>query len=330
MNTKLRILLVQGHRNTHRGNPAEMAITPLATRAIQQALRADGHTVDMLQDDNDWFAGTLDAVAREVVRRHTNAPYDLMLDIHFEGDANNTRGVFAIVPDGDGLRSLIAYTGTDSAASNTLDLDYAEAIARGVAESTGLRLRTTGVNRPGVMSEKQTGVGGQGFRLAMFAYTAVVRQRLVRLVLELGNIVGDAAVIQSPGFFERAAEGVANGIRRVADASVVVALPQPTVSPFPRFGHQVELEKPHFVTVSVPMLNVRQWAETDQPIMRVLRQGNTFWARGWIVGETVDGNPIWWVMGKGSASDLHWRVWSGGTSMPPMDILKLKTKETTS
>lgn len=324
MTHKLRILLVQGHRNTSGGNPSEVAITPLAARAIQRALRAAGHTADMLQNDNDWFPGSLDAVGREVVRRHELHPYDIMLDIHFEGDANNTRGVFAIVPDGDGLRTYTSYAGTDAMASNTLDTRYAEAIANAVGESTGLTIRRAGVVKPGVMSEKQTYVGGIGYRLAMFGYTAPVRARMVRLVLELGNIRGDAAIIQSPEFYERAALGVVAGIERVVENSNVVNLPTPTLPPF---GTITRLSRPLLVNVTVDALNVRKWAETDQPIMRVLNRGNSFYARSWIIGEEVAGNSIWWIMGRGNKSDLRWRVWSGGTDQSIAQILKLPTKE---
>lgn len=326
MTRKLRILLVQGHRNTHRGNPAEMAITPLAARAIRRALRAAGHTADMLQNDQDWFAGSLDAVGREVVRLHDTNPYDLMLDIHFEGDANNTRGVFAIVPDGDGLETRSPYRDSDSWESNPLDVHYAEAIARGVSQATGLRIRG-GFRRPGVMSEKQTGVGGQGYRLAMFGYTAVVRHRMMRLVLELGNIRGDADIIQVPGFYDSVARGVVQGIHREMSVGNVVDLAKPTTPEMPPFGHIARFEKPMLVSVTIPALNARKWAETDQPVMRVLRNGNSFYARGWVVGEAVAGNPIWWVMGKGSASDLLWRVWSGGTDKSVTEILSSPTRE---
>ena len=324
MTRKLRILLVQGHRNTSGGNPAEIAITPHAARAIQSALRAAGHTADMLQNDNNWFAGSLDAVGREVLRRHDANPYDIMLDIHFEGDANNTRGVFAIVPDGDGLHSYTPHTGTDAMASNTLDTRYAEAIATAVAESTGLPIRRAGVVKPGVMSEKQTYVGGNGYRLAMFGYTARIRDRMVRLVLELGNIRGDASMIQAPGFYDRAAQGIVTGIERVLGNSTIVRLPKPVLPPF---GTITKLTKSVLVNVTVDALNVRKWAETDQPIMRVLNRGNSFYARSWIVGEEVAGNSIWWIMGRGNKTDLRWRVWSGGTDQTVAQILELPTKE---
>lgn len=327
MNQKLRILLVQGHRNTSGGNAREIARTPAAARAIQKALQEAGHTADMLQHDNDWYPGGLDAVAREVVRRHDLQPYDLMLDIHFEGDAGNTRGVFAIVPDGDGLHTFSPYTGSDSWASNPLDVAYADAIARGISEMTRLQLRTTGVTRPGVMSERQTGVGGMGYRLAMFGYTARVRHRLVRLVLELGNIEGDKRVIGEAQFNDKAGAGVVLGIQRVLQSGAATEFEKPVTSRMPNYGHIVWLERPITVAVTADALNARKWADTGSQIMRVLGKGNSFWARGYIVGENVAGNPIWWIMGGNTKTDLLWRVWSGGTNKAVEEILALPAKE---
>lgn len=322
----IRILIVQGHRNTTGGNPAEMMITPKAARAMQRALIAAGHTADMLQNDADWFPGTLDDVGREVVRRFDTQPYDLMLDVHVEGDANNTRGVFAIVPDGDGLRTTSPYSGSDAWSTNTLDQRYATAITEGIAAATGLDLRRTGVKQPGVMSERQTGVGGKGYRLAMFGYTAKVRHRMVRLVLELGNIRSDADIIGTDGFYERAAAGVVAGIERVTGGSALSVIASPSSPALPSFGTFIELATPILVNVTVDELNARKWAETNQPVMRVLRCGNSFYVRGWIVGERVAGNPLWWVMGKGSKTDLLWRVWSGGTNYSVSDVLVLPQK----
>ena len=327
MKKQLRILIVQGHRNTSGGNPAESAITPLAARAIEKELIRVGHSVDMLQNTNNWFSGSLDAVGREVIRRFNLAPYDLMLDIHFEGDANNTRGMFAIVPDGDGLTTFTKYTGTDAIASNTLDMQYAGAISAAVAESSGLRLRQSGVVKPGVMSERQTGVGGNGFRLAMFGYTANLRNTMARLVLELGNIRGDADVIYQPGFYERVAKGVAEGIAKVQNASGVVQLPAQSGPVLPPFGTITKLEHPVLVSVTASALNARKWGQLNQPVMRVLAKGNSFWANGWIVGDEVNGNAVWWIMGRGAKTDLSWRVWSGGTELGVNEILALPTKE---
>ena len=320
------MLVVQGHRNTSGGDPREAARTPAVANAIVHVLRAAGHEADCLQNDDgradDWFAGSLDAVARAGVARHRQRPIDLMLDIHFEGDPANTRGVFAIVPDGDGLRTLTPYAGSDALATNTLDHAMARAVAHAVAAHTGLPLRTRGVVEPGVMSERQTHVGGDlGWRLAMFGYTAPLRERMVRLVLECGNIAGDAPIIGLPDFPQRVARGVVEGI---ASATGRSGPPSPATTP--PFGTLRDLREPRLTVVTVDALHVRQWAETTQPIRATWRAGVRFWARGWVIGEAVAGNPVWWVTGRGTRTDLRWRAWSGGTDLSGAAVLALPVR----
>jgi hypothetical protein len=321
----LRVMVVQGHRNTSGGNPREMARTPGAARAIVAALNAAGHRAECLQPQDDWFPGSLDAVAQEVMARHRREPIDLMLDVHFEGDAGNTRGVFAIVPDGDGLRTLTPYAGSDAIETNPLDHTLAREVAQAVARTTGLPLRRTNVVEAGVMSERQTYVGADlGWRLAMFGYTAPARDRMARLVLECGNIRGDAAIIDGPRFNERLAQGVVEGIARALGfAPDPVPLPIVSRPVYPLFGTSRQLATPRLMTVMVDALNARAWAETDQPIRGVWKYGRRFWVRGWIIGESVDGNPVWWITGKGVRTDLQWRVWSGGTDLAGEGALAL-------
>jgi len=70
----LRIIVVQGHRNTSGGDPKEAARTPAIANAITEALNAAGHQAICLQNADgsadDWFAGSLDAVARRVMWHH--------------------------------------------------------------------------------------------------------------------------------------------------------------------------------------------------------------------------------------------------------------------
>lgn len=322
----LRVMVVQGHRNTSGGNPREMAKTPGAARAIVAALNAAGHQAECLQPADNWFPGSLDAVAREVMARHRRNPIDLMLDVHFEGDAGNTRGVFAIVPDGDGLRTLTPYTGSDAIETNPLDHTMAREISQTIARMTGLPIRRSNVVEPGVMSERRTHVGADlGWRLAMFGYTAPARDRMVRLVLECGNIRGDAGIIDGPEFNTRLARGVVDGIARALGVAPDPE-PLPVISRpvYPPFGTMRQLAEPRLTTVMVDALNARAWAEMDQPIRGVWKIGRRFWVRGWVIGEAVNGNPVWWVTGKGLRTDLQWRVWSGGTDLAGEGVLALE------
>ena len=324
----LRILVVQGHRNTSGGDPRELARTPKAANAIVAALKNAGHETVCLQNSGgrqgDWFPGSLDAVGREVMALHRQKPFDLMLDVHFEGDPARTPGVFAIVPDGDGLRTVTPYTGSDALAANVLDRAMAREITQAIAASTGMTLRRRGVVEPGGMSERATHVGADlGWRLAMFGYTAPARERMVRLVLECGNIEADAAIIDLADFPQRLAQGVVNGIARMTGAT-----PRPLIKAepaFPPFGTIRRLRESRLTTVTVDALNARQWADLDQPIRGVWQRDRRFWVRGWVIGHEVEGNPVWWITGKGQKSDLQWRVWTGGTDLAGREVLALPT-----
>lgn len=309
----LRIVVVQGHRNSSGGNPAESARTPAIANALAAALRRAGHAVVSLQNDDgssdNWFDGSLDAVARRVMQVHQQQPVDLMLDVHLEGDPSNTPGVFAIIPDGDGLKTLTRYSGNDSAASNARDRAMAASIAAHVARSTGLAIRTRNVIAPGVMSERQTHVGADlGWRLAMFGYTVLGRDTMVRLVLECGNIVSDRAIIDRPDFARNVGAGVVAGIGNLDG-------PPPAPEPEAAFGETGIFPVPQVVTVTAEAMRVRKWAETSQPVMAEWPAGTQFWARGWVIGEVVDDNPIWWITGDGVDEDSSWRIWSGGTDL---------------
>ena len=317
--TRLRIIVTQGHRNTSGGNPEESARTPAIANAVTAALIAAGHDAVCLQNADgsvdNWFSGSLDAVARKVMAMHRDRPVDLLLDVHLESNAANTPGVFAIVPNGQGLKSLTPISGSDRAEPASRGYRLARAMAVEVGRSTGLALRTRGVLEPGVMSEQQTRVGGDlGWRLAMFGYTAPARDRMTRVVFECGNLVTDRAIIDRPGFANRVAEGVMAAIAA-----------EWTSSPYPAFGTQRDLTLPRSVTVTSAMLHARQYAETDQPVLARLAIGSEIPVSGWVIGEAFAGNPVWWLAGSGGASDPRWRIWSGGTNLAGADVLALPT-----
>ena len=109
-----------------------------------------------------------------------------MLDLHFEGGGQP--GIFCVYPDWPGD-------------INPVDQHWAGVIANSIAKATGLKTRTSGVTAPGAMSERQTGVGGDGYRLGMFGLTAAQRVNSIRLVIEHGSLdkSPDADVIASAG-----------------------------------------------------------------------------------------------------------------------------------
>lgn len=215
------VILTAGHRNrTNGGAPGEMARTPKFARAYRDALRAAGHTVFYVQEmdggDPDTFAGTLTALTAKVRAIAAGVPGDrlVMLDLHLEeGDA--PRGAFTIVPDDPTGRS-------DDLWKNNADaVRLGHLVADRIAARTGLALRMA--KEPGVMSERQTGVGEDRKRLAMFGGTAALRARMTRLLVEHGNIVKDLAVIDDPQTPARCAAAV-------VDALAIHFAPQPLIA----------------------------------------------------------------------------------------------------
>lgn len=244
MPAKQVIVIVAGHRSHgDPGDPTEKSLTPTLAVAYVAALRAAGHEVHYVQQEDgdgdlDDTAGGLDTVGgktRELCERHGAT---VMLDLHFEG--GGAGGVFAIVPDAAGLTSAIAGDfSRDLWADNPRDRALAQAISRRISEATGIPIRRTWVREPGVMSETQTGVAGRyGARLAMFAYTAPLQEQTVRLVVEHGALdtQPDRSIILRQDFAGRAA---AAAVLAVAD---VFGAPSPSdhqakpVEPTSRFA----------------------------------------------------------------------------------------------
>lgn len=195
MPAKQVIVIVAGHRPCDDpGDPTEKSLTPALAVAYVAALHNAGHEVHYLQRE-DGGAG----------------------------------GVFAIVPDAVGLTSAIAGDfSRDLWANNPRDRELAGAISRRISAETGIPVRQTWVREPGVMSEVQTGVAGRyGARLAMFAYTASLQERTVRLIVEHGALdkQPDQSIILRPDFAGKAAKAA---VQAVAD---VFGDPPPSKDP---------------------------------------------------------------------------------------------------
>lgn len=209
-----RIVLAAGHRNASGGNATEQRLTGELTPLIAQALRRRGLNVRVITPDDGrgMFPGGLDAVAGQV-----RADDDLFLEVHTEGNnaGDAGRGVFAIYPDWDG--------DVDTDVRDRLGPD----IARRVSAATGIPVRGSA----GVMSERQTGVGADGYRLGVFRVTAPLRDRTTRLIVEFGahTSPADMAVWTRPGAVAAMAEATADAI--AAFYGIDVPVPDPEDAP---------------------------------------------------------------------------------------------------
>lgn len=227
-----KVLLIAGHRNTSGGNAEEKSLTDDLARAYFQAITAAGHECSWLERDVDGdnladaHAGGLDSVGLTALKWGRDTPGDnlVILDLHFES-GGGASGCFAIVADKNGLRTYapVPQEPGDVLANMGLDLKLGRLITRGIRDSAGIPLRAGWLLEPGIMLEKQSGVGGQGYRLATFAYTSPLYMRCARLIIEHGALdsAADRARIFADGFFESVATAAAEAITAVYGAPAI-------------------------------------------------------------------------------------------------------------
>lgn len=164
-NRKLRIAIGTGHANTSGGNEFELAINRKVTNEVIKLLRnSDGFDVRCYTpgDGLGYYNGPLDAAAAQVRTWLAQGwAADILHEVHQEGlGVSSVRGGFVIYPDSEGL------TGRNP---GNIDLDVqavAGPMASAITSAYGGTCRYVGCGRG--MSEKETGVGEDGFRLGIF------------------------------------------------------------------------------------------------------------------------------------------------------------------
>ncbi len=243
---KPQFLIVAGHRfNNGGGGPHESERTPALARAYRDALDAAGFEVHYLQNEDEdntanFTEGSLDTVgriARDIML--SSDDFWVMIDCHYADDGG-PRGVFSIYPMSSGLTTAIAGNQSpDARGNNGSDEKFGKILASHLSQTTGLQMRSTGgMQQPGLMAEDHTGVALKfGARLAMFAWTVRLQPRAIRLVVEHGDAVHDAAIIEQPDFTAKAARGLiaavnemwGNGHSNDTEVGDLIVYPNPRV-----------------------------------------------------------------------------------------------------
>lgn len=195
--TMPKIALASGHHNSSGGDAIEKEQTGPLCAAVAKHCRALGMDVRAVQpnDGMGFIAGSLDVVGNTVVKwADSGWVPDIFLECHTEGGGGT--GVFAIYPD----------WGTD--VDTDVQKKLGPLVSKAVALATGLKL---GAGGDGVMSEQQTGVGGDGFRLGIFRTTAPIAADTTRLIIEYGahDKQPDLAIAKAPGFAEKCGKATA-------------------------------------------------------------------------------------------------------------------------
>ena len=181
-----RYILSAGHRNTNKGGAREeITWTYPSCKAIKAAIEARGGRAWIIQeedgdDDPTFFKnGGLQQAAKHCVNiasRH--GPFDAYISSHYNG--GRAPGFHSIHPD--------ARSGVDTKANNPKDVDLCRAIRDRVKATNTVGVLGWTSDSPGVMSEKETGVGSQGHRLGEMVGTQGFRDSTARVIIEAGSI----------------------------------------------------------------------------------------------------------------------------------------------
>lgn len=181
------LLISAGHWDTTGDlwNGEELKRTrPLAIAIADEAERRGFRVTRQV----DKFDGTYRDVANWAARQAVEQRIRLLFQVHFEGTHPSVRGAFAIPPHQPSRNDY-------DRDAERIGLD----IVRRLNVATGMPIRGNGV-----MLETATAAG----ELAFFSRSAHVKASTERLLLEYGasnSNLEDRAIVDSPGFYERAA-----------------------------------------------------------------------------------------------------------------------------
>lgn len=205
-------VIAMGHRNTDRGGASnEINWTPGCARAIRDAIVARGGRAVIVQEadsdgDPNWYPGGLQAMARHAVTlAGKHGPFSAYISCHYNGGAGP--GFHSIFPD--------AWSGVDVKANNPLDVKLCENIVAAVRKTNTVSILGWTKHAPGVMSERESGVGAQGYRLGEFYGSIGFRETTARVIIEAGSIdvARERAYINDPNWLRNVyAEAIVDGL----------------------------------------------------------------------------------------------------------------------
>ena len=225
---KPKILLTRGHGTTGDTgavfeNQIEEEHNKRIVPALALALRGAGYDVTTFPENPvQDVPGDLDTEGMFANQWMARTSGDkVMIDCHLELSPN--QGIFAIIPDGEGLitGANVAQLPHDTWNNNVGDRKLGKFFVEEISRRTGLPVRQNGVREPGLMDESQTfvGQGGGGAhlpsRLAMFAYTSPFCDSAHRLVVEFGNLVHDGAFFGAADFPNRVGQAAIAALAHV-------------------------------------------------------------------------------------------------------------------
>lgn len=232
-------VLSAGHRNVNGGGAdREIEWTYPQCVLIRDEIKRRGGKAWIIQEedgDNDRSfsvgRGLQNVAALCVDLAKVVGGVDAYISVHYEGVGDaSVRGFFGIFPDSP-------VGGVDIRANNPADYRLCQVLANHVTK-TGMPKRTGWVVEPGVMSERQTGVGGQGFRLGEFVGTFGFRDTTARVIIEAGAYTNptDRAMLWDDAWRRKYASALVDGLEEMYGTfkGGTAPLPDPAPEPTPQ------------------------------------------------------------------------------------------------
>lgn len=210
------VLIGAGHRHTEGevGNPYEATMNGHKVKAILDMHAATGGSVAHGFEIRSYtpnkgegmFPGYLNQAPVSGFQ-DPEWPVDLMVELHSEG-GGGIPGCFVIFPDWPGDVDVDTR-------------DHGIVFPQALASAVGFQLRQLSApGKPGVMSERQTGVYIQyQARLGVFRDTAPYNERTTRMIFEQGahDNAHDRAIMDTFGFLEKQATAFLEGVKDLFD-----------------------------------------------------------------------------------------------------------------
>lgn len=274
-----RYILSCGHRNQNGGGARnEINWTYPATVALKAAIEARGGKAWIIQEEDGdkdptrfLDGGLQQAAARCVALEKVHGPFTAYLSSHYNGGASP--GFHAIFPDG----------ANDTKAMNPLDVALCRTIRDRVKATNTVRMLSWTADSPGVMSEKETGVGAKGYRLGEFVGTLGFRQTTARVILEASSIdvASEAAYINDPHWVRHVySEAIVNALEDVFGtmSGAVDPIPAPQPTPAPIYAKADPIPELGTLPAYVRLANGAQLVRVDLTVQAVHDTPRLRWA----------------------------------------------------
>ncbi len=215
----IRVAIGAGHRHTlgEQGNPFEKELNGRKVHAVLEMWESLGGVtrtgIDLRSYTPNEGLGLYPGYLNQAPASLVNSAWrpDMMIELHSEGVADpGTKGAFVIFPDWGIDRDI------DVMASGLI-------FAKRLQLVTGGEIGIRSVDGPGLMSERDTGVGLLGYRLGVFRDTFSARGYCTRLILEQGahSNPGERAYMESAAFLEAQARALISSIIEFAQVQKI-------------------------------------------------------------------------------------------------------------